>query len=49
MFAHFVDRGCRGYYFDEDDSHVVKRHLTSLGYNLVTLTLVLKHNVDYRE
>ena len=42
MFADFVDRGCRCYDIDEDSSHMAKCHLTSLGYNLVTLTLVFE-------
>ena len=42
MFADFVDRGRRWYAFDEDFAHVVKCHLTLLGYNLVTLTLAFE-------
>ena len=42
MLADFVDRGCRCYEFDEDSSHAAKCHLTSLGYNLVTLTLAFE-------
>ena len=42
MLADFVDRGRRWYAFDEDFTHVVKCHLTLLGYNLVTLTLAFE-------